>query len=81
MEKISLTPRALVTWMVNKSGLGGSGVSAAMGKERRFIADYTNKGRMPTVPLFTQIAKACGYEVHIIGHGEDITVEVPDEQG
>ena len=79
MEKISLTPRALVTWMVNKSGLGGSGVSKAMGKERRFIFEYTSKGHMPTVPLLTQIAKVCGYEVHIIGHGEDITVEVPEE--
>ena len=81
MEKISLTPRALVTWMVNKSGLGGSGVSTAMGKNRFFINHYTNDSRMPTVPLLTQIAKVCGYEVHLIGHGEDITVEVADEQG
>ena len=79
MEKISLTPRALVSWMVTKSKLGGSGVSSALGKERRYIYSYTNKKHMPTVPLLTQIAKVCGYEVHIIGHGEDITVEVADD--
>ena len=34
---------------------------------------------MPTVSLLVKIAAVCGYEVHLIGHGEDVTVEVPEE--
>lgn len=79
MEKISLTPRALVTRMVDKSGLSRFDVSMKMGKSKTFISNYATTGRIPSAALLAEVARACGYEVHIIGHGEDITVEVADD--
>lgn len=77
----SMTPRMFVGYMVNQSKLGGFEVSRRLGKAQTYINRYTNGGSIPSLALAAQIAKVCGYEVHIIGRGEDITVEVADEQG
>ena len=79
MKKVELTPRAIVGYMVNKCKLGSSNVSRAMGRGRTFASDYMTKGRMPSIPLLIEFATVCGYEVHLIGHGEDITVSLEDE--
>lgn len=76
MNEFLLTPRAIIGYMVNKSKLGGSGVASVLGKNRFYLNDYTTKGRIPTTTVLIQIAHACGYEVHIIGHDEDITLDL-----
>ena len=78
-ENISLKPKALIGYMVNKSKLSAASIAALLGRGRYYIFTYTNKGHMPTVQNLVQIAEVCGYEVHIIGHGEDITVGLEDE--
>ena len=81
MKESRIPLAAVVGYVSNGSGESKSAISLRMGRNRKFLNDYTNKGRIPSVPLLFEIIQACGYEVHIIGHGEDITVEVPDEQG
>ena len=78
MKKVKLTPRAIVRYMLNGADLSIADASRQMGRERRFLGDYTTKGRIPTVAMLAEIAAVCGYEVHIVGHGEDITVEVDE---
>ena len=76
MASVSIPLRAIVGYVVNGSGKSKSSLALSMNRNRWFINDYTTKGRTPSVPLLFEIIAACGYEVHIIGHGEDIVVEV-----
>lgn len=79
MKKISLTPRAIVGYMANKTGLGNFEISRRLGKAPTFLNGYTNRGSLPSASMLASIAKVCGYEVHIIGHDEDIRIEVVDD--
>ena len=62
-----MTPRMFVGYMVNQSKLGGFEVSRRLGKAPTYINRYTNGGSIPSLALAAQIAKVCGYEVHLIG--------------
>ncbi len=74
-----MIPRAVVTHMANSTHLGNFEISRRLGRDPTFLNAYTTKGSIPSLLLLTKIAAVCGYEVHLIGHGEDITVEVPEE--
>jgi hypothetical protein len=65
--------------MLDGAGISNAEASRRLGSERTVINAYTTRGKMPTLPSLVKVASVCGYEVHIIGHGEDITVEVPEE--
>ena len=79
MNEIELSPKGVVTWMVNGCGLSGATISASLGKERKYIHKYTSGGHIPTITVLAQIAAACGYDVHIIGHCEDIKASLEGE--
>lgn len=76
VEKESIPVRAIVGYVVNCSHESKSAIALKMGRNRWFLNNYTTKGKIPSVPLLFEIIAACGYDVHIIGHGKDITVEV-----
>lgn len=80
----SFPPQALISYLVARSGLSKMEVSRRIGRGQSFLGNYTNANRggkksIPSIALLASVAKVCGYEVHIIGHGEDITVEVADD--
>ena len=56
MNEIELSPKGVVTWMVNGCGLSGATISASLGKERKYIHKYTSGGHIPTITVLAQIA-------------------------
>lgn len=81
---VKLTSSALITHMLSEAQLSKMEASRRMGRGASFLGNYTNANRngkkiIPSVELLALVAKVCGFEVHVIGHGEDITVEVADD--
>lgn len=64
--------------MVEKSGKSKSGISVELGKSRNFITSSitqaSGRGTVwnPQTDTLLNIAKLCGYEVVLLGHGEEI---------
>lgn len=76
MNSESRTTAQLIEYMAEMSGKSKGSISNSLGKARNYINCYISKKRTPNISLFVKIAKACGYEVHIIGHDEDITLDL-----
>lgn len=74
VRKTRLTPRAVVGYMVNKTGLSKFELSKRLGKSATYINRYTTDGSIPSLNNLEIIAAECGYEIHLIGHDEDILV-------
>lgn len=79
-----LSPQALISYMISRSGLSKMEASRRLGRGSTFLGNYTNvnrdgKRKVPSAALLASVAKVCGYEVHIIGRGEDIQIEVVDD--
>ena len=67
--------RMAVTHVVAQSGKTAKDVSLEMGLTSNFITNTKARKSAPRLDTFAHIAKICGYEVVIRGHGEEITIE------
>ena len=76
MKRLWLTPKAVLRRMLDRSGKSNADVSRSLGNNRTFVNEYTTRGKTPSFVIFVRIATVCGYEVHLVGHDEDITVTV-----
>ena len=66
---------ALLNHMIRRSGKNRQELSASMNRSDSYLRTTVSNKTVPTVDMFSKIAKVCGYEVHVIGHDEDITVD------
>lgn len=64
----------LVRHMANMSGKPQTQLSHDMGKSRSYVTAMTSRGSSPSAANLAKLAKACGYELVLKGHGERILV-------
>ena len=70
-----MAAREAVTHVVALSGKASAAVSREMGRVSTFITTTIGRGTVPKLDTFVRIAAACGYEVVLRGHGEEVVVE------
>lgn len=75
----TIKPSAIIAHMVGSSKLSRYEVSRKLGRNNEYVARLIRGGEHPRIDNIVRVAAVCGYEIHVIGHGEDITVEVPEE--
>lgn len=63
--------------MMRGGGQSYRGLSARLGKSATYVNglmhNYRN-GNAPSADILADIAAGCGYEVHVIGHGQDFLI-------
>lgn len=72
------TTTDILRHMLTRAGLSMRAASIALHKYPSYMATAIGRGSSPTLPTFARIAHTCGYEIHIIGHDEDITLSEVD---
>jgi len=60
--------------VVSHSGKSAKQVSLEMGLSQNFVTNTIQRGSTPRLDTFARIAAACGYEVVIRGHDEEVVV-------
>lgn len=69
---------ALLNHMVRMTRKSRREISESMGRSASYIGSIAHRKTIPAIDVFSEIAKACDYEVHVIGHDEDIVVDPRD---
>ena len=67
--------REALRHIVSKSGKSQRLISKELGHNDRYIATTLSGGRAPGTDVLATIAKACGYALQLVGHGETITLD------
>ena len=70
-----MNAREAVPHMVAKSGKTAKAISLEMGLTKNFITNTTARKSAPRLDTFAHIAKVCGYELVLRGHGEEVAIE------
>ena len=76
MNYYKYKPSKVIARLAHMSEKSKVAISKEIGRNKYFLGTYTSSGRIPNIVLLTEIARACGYKVHIIGHDEDITLDL-----
>ena len=63
--------------MCDASGKSQRTVSTEIGKSPTFIGTTLSKGSVPRIDTMAAIARACGFELVLRGHG--LTIELGDD--
>ena len=63
--------------MCDASGTSQRTVSTEIGKSPTFIGTTLSKGSVPRIDTMAAIARACGFELALRGHG--LTIELGDD--
>ena len=61
--------------MCEAAGKGTTVVSRDIERASSFVGSILSRGSVPKADTLARIAEACGYEVVLRGHGEEITIE------
>ncbi len=61
--------------MCEVSGKGSTIVSKDIGRVSSFVGTILSRGSVPKADTLAEIAEACGYQLALIGHGEQIVIE------
>jgi DNA-binding phage protein len=64
--------------MARMSGLSYAAISRAAVGSNKFVSMTISRGSVPRLDTFARLARACGYEVVLRGHGEEIAVTPED---
>lgn len=68
---------SIVNTMRGDAGLSLQKLSLSMGKSHSYansaLFNYSHGGA-PSADVLAQFAKACGYELHLTGHGRDFLI-------
>lgn len=78
MNRKTTSASTIVGFLTNKSQLSNFEISRRLKRHPTFIGRYLSRKSVPSIALVVKIAAICGYEVHLIGHDEDITVTVDE---
>ena len=63
--------------MCRTAQMGTVAVSEEIGRNRSYVGNMLSRGSTPQADTLAKIAKACGYELLLKGHGETLTID-PD---
>lgn len=66
--------RQALAHVVAKGGKSKAALSRELGRSEGFVSSLFSMHRAPGVDLMASIAKACGYDLQLVGHGETITL-------
>lgn len=61
--------------MCDVSGKGTIEVSSEIGRAKSYVGGILSRGSTPQADTLAEIAEACGYQLALIGHGEQIVIE------
>lgn len=61
--------------IIGKSGKSGIKVSQSLGRSDYYISTAISNGRDVGCSTMAAIAEACGYELILKGHGEEIPID------
>lgn len=61
--------------MCDKAGKGTTIVSKDIRRGSSFVGSILSRGSVPKADTLAEIAEACGYQLTLIGHGEQIVIE------
>lgn len=61
--------------MCEVSGKGTIEVSSDIGRGRSYVGSILSRGSTPQADTLAKIAEACGYELMLVGNGEQIVIE------
>jgi transcriptional regulator with XRE-family HTH domain len=67
-----------INQMVRESGMTTKEVSLKMGRFGRYLDDVEKRGTNPSASIMAEIAKACGYDMRLVGHGQTIHIRPND---
>lgn len=67
--------REIIKGMMDDGGMSYHGLSRALGKADSYMSGYLYSVKEPRASTLAAIAGACGYELHLTGHGKDIRIE------
>ena len=65
---------AFLRHMMGTAGLGIRETSRALGKTNEYMSSRLSGNTTPSIALFERIARICGYQVFVCGHGESYLV-------
>ena len=61
--------------MIRGSGKSRRQVSMEMGRNEGYVSTTVQTRARPRVDVLVEIAKACGYELQLVGHDETIVID------
>lgn len=64
-----------VSEVVALSGKSAITVSREMGRADTYVSMTISRRSVPKLDTFVELAKICGYDLVLRGHGEEITIE------
>lgn len=70
-----------ITTMAETSGTTLQRLSAESGRSRNYLHALRHQGGSPKLATLQEFAARCGYEVHLVGHGQDIKIDAPTNAG
>ena len=65
--------------IIKKSGSSQRQVSRDLGRADTYISARLVTGAEPSCALMSDIARACGYSLQLVGHGETLTLDGTSE--
>lgn len=66
---------ACVRHMLDKAGMSPYAASLAMGRAHSYMGQALKRKGGIGAPVLAEIAKACGYTLQLVGHGETLTLD------
>lgn len=79
MATTHTTAKGALQALVNGSGKSRRAVSIELGFHENTLANYSNKGMTPGLPLMARIAAACGYIMQFVKGDETIVVDPKED--
>ncbi|WP_028263931.1 hypothetical protein [Atopobium fossor] len=65
----------LIKHILSKSGKTSTDVSRVMDRSDGYLRQVMHRGSAPTLPVFIEIAKACGYKLCLIKDDDTIVID------
>ena len=73
--------RTALRHIVGMSGISQRALSRELGKNTRYIATTLASGHVLNTDLMSTIARACGYRLQLVGHGEVLELDGTRREG
>ena len=61
--------------MMQREGVSPYRVALTMHKASSYVSGMLRRGSDPSTAVMADIAKACGYTLQLVGHGETLTLD------
>lgn len=69
-----MNSKDIIIYILSHSNKTAIGVSRDMGRSDSYIRQTISRGSSPTLPVFCEIARACGYKLKLVSDTDDIDI-------